>query len=89
MEQVLYWLVGAVGMPLIQVLKEALGWQGAKALLLTVGVAVLLAVAALFISQELALGDLSWGSLAAVFGQVFAAATLAYKLLLGEGGEGS
>ena len=84
MEQAIYWLVGSVGMPLIQWLKGLLGWESWKAMLLTVVVAVLLAILALFTSQELSLADLNWGNLAAVFGQVFTAATLAYKLLLGE-----
>jgi hypothetical protein len=84
MEQALYWLVGSVGMPLIQWLKGLLGWDGWKAMLLTVVVAVILALAALFTSKELVVGEITWANLLAVFSQVFTAATLAYKLLLGE-----
>jgi hypothetical protein len=82
MEQAVYWLVGGIGVPLIQWLKGALGLEGKGALWLTVGVSVLLAVAALFISQELSVNDFSPENLLAVFGQVLAAATLAYKFLI-------
>lgn len=82
MEEALYWLVGAVGVPLVQWLKSILGAQGKSAVWLTVAVAVILSIASLFLSQELALSDFTLINLAAVFGQVLAAATLAYKLLL-------
>ena len=81
MEQVLYWLAGALGVPLVDWLKGRLGWEGRLAMLLTALVSALLALAALFLSQELRLQDFSWANLAAVFGQVLAAATIAYKLL--------
>lgn len=84
MEEALYWLVGAVGVPLVQWLKRILGAQGKNAVWLTVAVAVILSIASLFLSQELALSDFTLVNLAAVFGQVLAAATLAYKLLLPE-----
>jgi Tfp pilus assembly protein PilN len=82
MEEALYWLVGAVGVPLVQWLKKLAGAQGKSAVWLTVAVAVILSIAALFLGQELALTDFTLANLAAVFGQVLAAATLAYKLLL-------
>jgi hypothetical protein len=82
MEQVVYWLVGGIGVPLIQWLKRTFNLEGKQALWLTVGVSVLLAVAALFISQELSVSDFSPENLLAVFGQVLAAATLAYKFLV-------
>jgi hypothetical protein len=82
MEQAIYWLVGGIGVPLIQWLKGALGLDGKNAMWLTVGVSVMLAVAVLSISQELAMGDFSPENLLAVFGQVLAAATLAYKFLV-------
>ncbi len=84
MEEALYWLVGALGVPLIQWLKNMFGLQGKPAVWLSVAVAVMLAISALFIGRELALTDFTLANLAAVFGQVLAAATLAYKLLLAD-----
>ena len=82
MEQAIYWLVGAIGVPLIQWLKGAINLDGEKAMCLTVGVSVVLAVTALFFSQELTMDDFSPENLLVVFGQVLAAATLAYKFLV-------
>ncbi len=82
MEEALYWIVGTLGVPLVQWLKKLIGAQGKSAVWLTVAVAVILSIAALFLSNELALTDFTPLNLAAVFGQVLAAATLAYKLLL-------
>ena len=84
MEQALYWLVGVIGVPVVERLKAAWGLEGKAALWLTVAVAAGLGVAALFVSQQAALSDFTWDNLAAAFGQVLAAATLAYKLLLSE-----
>ncbi|MDH5506410.1 MAG: hypothetical protein OEZ02_04250 [Anaerolineae bacterium] len=84
MEEVLYWLVGGVGVPLIQWLKDAVGASGKQAVWVTVAVAVGLAVVALFISKQVALADFTAANLLAVFGQILAAATLAYKLLLAD-----
>ena len=84
MEQLLYWLVGMIGMPLITWLKELIGIEGKWAMALTALVATVLACAALFISKSMELTDFTWANLAAVFGQVLAAATLAYKLLVKE-----
>ena len=58
------------------------GLEEAGALWLTVGVSVLLGVAALFISQELSADAFTPENLLAVFGQVLAAATLAYQFLV-------
>lgn len=85
MEEAIYWLVGAVGVPLVQWLKQLIGVKGKSAVWLTVSVAVMLSIAALFVSKELALTDFTLLNLTTVFGQVLAAATLAYKLLLPEG----
>lgn len=86
MEQILYWLVGALGVPLVNMLKGWLGLQGKAAVWLTVAVAALLGLAACLLSQQV--GESSWldsslqpERLLAAFGQVLAAATLAYKLL--------
>ncbi|MBN2503158.1 MAG: hypothetical protein JXB38_20440 [Anaerolineales bacterium] len=84
MEQLLYWLAGGVGVPLIQWLKKAFGLDGIPALWVTLGVSIALAVAALFITRQLSLDDFTPMNLLAVFGQVVAAATVAYKLLVQE-----
>lgn len=85
MEQAIYWLVGGIGVPLIQWIKTRFGLAGQGAVWLTVGVAIVLAAMALFLSETLALNDFNPENLLAAFGQIVAAATLAYKLLIGEG----
>jgi hypothetical protein len=81
MEQALYWLVGAIGSPLIQWLKTQFGLEGKAAVWLTLGVSAVLAAGALLLSGELAAADFSPENLLAVLGQILSAATLAYKLL--------
>lgn len=81
MEQILYWLVGALGVPLVNMLKGWLGLQGKAAVWLTVAVAALLGLAACLLSRQLDGSSLQPERLLAAFGQVLAAATLAYKLL--------
>lgn len=84
MEQALYWLVGAVGSPLIQWLKEHFGLEGKAAVWLTLAVSTLLAVLALLLCGELNAAEFSPENLLAGLGQILSAATLAYKLLGGE-----
>ena len=81
MEQAIYWLVGAVGVPLINWLKAQFGLEGKAAVWLTLAVSAVLAVCGLLLGQELSLADFSPENLLAALGQVLAAATLAYKLL--------
>lgn len=81
MEQAIYWLVGAVGVPLITWLKGQFNLSGKAAVWLALAVSAVLAVVALFLSQELTLADFTPENLLAALGQVLAAATLAYKLL--------
>ncbi len=84
MEQLLYWLAGGIGMPLIQALKTALGLEGRAALWLTAAVSAGLGLAALFFTRSLTLADFTPQNVLAAFGQGLAAATLAYKLLAEE-----
>jgi len=84
MEQAIYWLVGAVGVPLISWLKGQFNLGGKAAVWLALAVSAVLAVAALLLSQELTLADFTPENLLAALGQVLAAATLAYKLLTEE-----
>ena len=86
LEQAVYWLVGALGMPLIEWLKRRLGLSGPAALWLALGVAVLLAVIALALNGDLRVDALTPETALPAFAQVLAAATLAYKLLLPDGG---
>ena len=84
MEQAIYWLVGAVGMPLINWLKNRFKLAEQAAIWLTLLVSILLAAAALLLSQELSWTDFNGENMLAALGQVLAAATLAYKLLRGK-----
>ena len=84
MEQAIYWLAGGIGVPLIQWLKKTLKIEGKSAMWLTVGVSVLIAIGALVFSDEVEPGDLTPAGVFAVFGQVLAAATIAYKFLKAE-----
>ena len=84
MEQAIYWLVGGIGMPLIQWLKGLLSLEGKGTVWLTVGISIVLALAALLVSKELELGDFSPERILGAVGQILAGATLAYKLLRGE-----
>lgn len=81
LEQSIHWLVGALGVPLINWLKRAFGLSGRAAMWLTLAVSLLLGTASLFLSRELAWADFTPENLLAVVGQVLAAATLTYNLL--------
>jgi hypothetical protein len=81
MEQAIYWLVGAIGVPVINWLKGQFDLSGKAAVWLTLAVSAVLAVAGLLLSQELSWADFTPENLLAVLGQVLAAATLVYKLL--------
>ncbi len=82
LEQAIYWIAGGIGVPLIQWLKNKLSVSGKSALWLTVGISVAVAVAALYFSDGVAFVDMNPAGILAVFGQVLAAATLAYKFLM-------
>lgn len=81
MEDLLYWLVGGLGVPLISWLKRSWGLSGRPAMWLTAAVAAFLALIALSLSQQLKLTEFNPEEILGVFGQVLAAATLAYELL--------
>ena len=82
MEQILNWLVGAIGVPLVQLLKVKFGVEGKTAMLLTAVVSMVLGYTLLWITDELAIQEMSFENLALVFGQVLSSATLVYKLIL-------
>jgi hypothetical protein len=80
-DQLLYWLTGVLGVPLINAAKSLFGLQGRAAMWLTVAVAALLGLAACLLERQVGAASLEPQSILAAFGQVLAAATLAYKLL--------
>lgn len=84
MEQVLYWLAGGLGVPLVNGLKLWLGMEGKAAVWLTAAVAALLATIAVLITEATHRAEFAPEQLFAAFGQVLAAATLAYKLMAGK-----
>ena len=77
-------LVGAIGSPLIQWIKQQFGLEGKAAVWLALAVSAVLAVVALFISGELNAAEFTAENLLTVLGQILSAATLVYKLLGGE-----
>lgn len=79
--QLIYWLAGVLGMPLVNGIKSLFGLQGKAAMWLTVAVAALLGLAACLLEQQVGVASLQPERILAAFGQVLAAATLAYKLL--------
>lgn len=87
MEQIVFWLTGFLGAPLVNALKPVFGAKGKAAVWLTAAVAGALAVVAVFASEAANWGELSPETLFAAFGQVLAAATLAYKLLSNGGAD--
>ena len=76
-------ILGALGAPLTQWLKTTLGLQDGWAVAVTGIVAALVAIAEIFLSGAVGLGDLTLANFPAVFGLVFTAATVYYQLLKG------
>jgi hypothetical protein len=81
MEQIILWMAGAFGVPLVNVLKEFFGLEGKAAVWLTAAVSAALALVAVLFTGSSSGGEFGPDQLFAAFGQVLAAATLAYKLL--------
>jgi len=81
MEQIIFWLAGAFGVPLVNALKKAFGFEGKAAVWLTAAVSTALALVAVLFTGSNTGTEFGPEQLFAAFGQVLAAATLAYKLL--------
>ena len=81
-EQVILWAVGALGAPLIQWIKERFSISGKPALFLALVVSVILAAGAMFANGDLGVDSFEPGNLLAAFGQISAAAMVAYNLLI-------
>jgi hypothetical protein len=82
MEQIIAILAGMVGVPLVTVLKKALGWKDEAAMLLTFGVSVALGILSLFISGTITGTSFQPGQLWTTIGLSLSAATLVFKLLV-------
>jgi len=82
MEQILFWLAGGLGVPLVNALKGRFGLEGKAAMWLTAAVAAVLGLAATLLTRQFSLANLTPQQLFAAFGQVLAAATPAYKMLV-------
>ena len=80
MEQIIFWLAGAFGVPLVNALKKAFGFEGKAAVWLTAAVSAALALVAVLFSGAIAPGDFGPEQLFAAFGQVLAAAAAALGL---------
>ncbi len=81
MDQIIFWLAGAFGVPLVNALKKAFGIEGKAAVWLTAAVSAALALVAVLFTGASRHVEFGPEQLFAAFGQVLAAATLAYKLL--------
>ena len=77
-------LIGLIGVPLTQLIKKQLGWDGPRAALLSAGVAVVVALVALFGAGQLHIYDFTLNNFAVVFTSVFTVAQLAFKLLVAD-----
>jgi hypothetical protein len=85
LDQIINIVVGVIGVPLVNLLKGWLGWDGKKALWLTFGTSILLGFGATFLSSQVGLGDFldpeaTFGALAVIL----STATVVYKGILGK-----
>lgn len=85
---ILVWLItiatGFVGIPIVQFIKNRLGWDDNWARLLTGTIAVLFTLAELFITGQLAWADLTMTNFVWVFTTVYAIASTFYGVLIGD-----
>lgn len=82
MEQILNFLVGVVGVPLVQLLKARFGVEGKTAMWLTAVVSLVLGSVLLLITEQLEMQEMNFENLAVAFSQILSSATLVYKLIL-------
>lgn len=76
-------IIGVLGSGVTEYLKNKLGWDEKAAVILTGVIAAVLGALQVLLSGEFGFGDLTWENLPALFGLIFTAATLYYKLLKG------
>ena len=84
MEQFISVIAGFLAVPLINYVKAKFGLSGKPAALLAAAMSVIIALIALFAYGQINLASFTLENFASVFGLVFAAATLAYKLIVAE-----
>ena len=75
-------LAGVVGVPLANAIKNQFGLEGKPAVWMTFGVAIVLAVVALFLSGQMSFIDFTPERAVSMLGVVFSTATLIYKLIV-------
>ena len=80
-EQILFALVGWIGVPIVNVIKDKFFLEGKQAVVLAGAVSLVLAVVALLLSGQLDGGAFTVENLANTFAIVLGAGQLAYKLL--------
>ncbi len=85
MEYVVTYLVGLIGIPLIQFAKTELKIADRKAMLLSIVVAIGLGVVSLYLNDALQFVAYDWHNIPAAAGQVLAASFFGYKLILKQG----
>jgi CHASE2 domain-containing sensor protein len=79
-------VVGLLGVPLTQALKNAFGWKDKAALALTAVIAFVVASLEIYLSGMISFVDLGPQDIPGLFGLVFTTATVYYKLLSGSEG---
>ena len=86
-QELILWLLavvtGLIGMPIVQFVKNRLGWEDNAALLLSGAIATVLALVQLFATGALGLGDFTLANFALVFTTVMTAANVFYEIIIG------
>ncbi|KAA3644784.1 MAG: hypothetical protein DWQ07_15370 [Chloroflexi bacterium] len=80
--ELLPYLVGVIGVPVINWLKAQLALSGKPAMWLTIAVSFVLAIGALFLVGDLSLASFTVEGIFAALGQVLATTTVVYKLFV-------
>jgi len=84
-EELILWVasivLGLIGVPVFDFIKQKLGIEDTSALFLVAGLSAVVGLGALLISGEIGLVDFTWSNLPNAFAAVFAAATMFYKLI--------
>ena len=76
-------VAGLLGVPIINWLKSKFNVDDTSALALAVGVSVILAFGSMFAGGALGAGSFSWEKLPALITEVFAIATIVFRVLQG------
>lgn len=79
-------VIGLLGVPVTQALKNWLGWKDKAALGLTAGIAFVVAALEVYLSGLVNFAGLGLQDIPGLFGLLFTTATVYYKLLCGTSG---